>query len=265
MKQRFLILLVSLSMLAPSVQAGFLFGKKKPKVEPAQRVPELLDLVKNSPDESKRSDAVDELRKYDPAAFPEMIPVLLDVLQNDQKSSVRLAAVSTLSKYRPVSQEIGMALEQTVAKDSSMRVRLHARSSLLQYHWAGYHTPKNPGNVPSTKEPPLAQPIPAPKTVLPPPASTAPAPLPAPAPVTPVPVTPAPLPAPVPVKPATAPPVIHTTPIPSSGAQRMPVGPPEPLPPPRTTPILVPTANPNLQPTPTQQPVPVGPDLGSRY
>jgi hypothetical protein len=246
MKQRFLILLLSLSILPPGVQAGFLFGKKKPKVDPAQRVPELLDLVKNSPDESKRSDAVDELRKYDPAAFPEMIPVLLDVLQNDAKPSVRLEAVSTLSKYRPISQEIGMALEQTVAKDNSMRVRLHARSSLLQYHWAGYHTPKNPTNVQTTKEPPLAQPSPAPKPVIPPAA----------------PVIPTLLPAPAPVMPPPAPPVIHTSTMPGSGAQRMPVGPAEPAPIPKTTPILIPTVNPRLQPTPSQSSVPVGPDLG---
>src|SRR5437762_283646 len=135
--QRCLVILLSAALLAVPARAGIIF-KKKPKPEPAQRVPELLELARTSPDESKRSDAVDEMRKYDPQQFPDMVPVLLGVLQNDAKPSVRISAVSTLAHFRPVSQEVGQALEQALAKDSSMRVRLQARSSLLQYRWAGY-------------------------------------------------------------------------------------------------------------------------------
>ena len=37
-----------------------------------------------------------------------------------------------------------------------MRVRLQARSSLLQYHWSGYHSVRKEDLVSQTKEPPLA-------------------------------------------------------------------------------------------------------------
>lgn len=231
--RRLLILLLNVAVLTAPAQAGIIFGKKKPKVDPAQRVPELLGIVKTSPDEGKRSDAAEELRKYDPVAFPEMIPTLLDVLQNDSKPSVRLSALTTLAKYRPVSQEVGMALELAQAKDSSMRVRLQARSSLLGYHWGGYRTPKNP---PPTKEPPVAGPQPASKqpapAPLPPPVSTAPEPMP-------------------------AAPVLESVPAPATGPQRMPMGPTRPTPVLRTSPIVV--------PAPAPKRAPAGPDLGSPY
>ena len=39
-----------------------------------------------------------------------------------------------------------------------MRVRLQARSSLLQYHWAGYRSKKDDGPVLQSNEPPMAGP-----------------------------------------------------------------------------------------------------------
>ncbi len=105
------------------------------------------------------------MRTFDPAKFPDIIPALIDALQNDPTPSVRSEAVQSLGKLRPVSQVVGEALEQTLAKDASMRVRLQARSTLLQYHWAGYHSGKkndvppltpthDPGPVESRKYPP---------------------------------------------------------------------------------------------------------------
>ncbi len=215
--QRVLLLVLGAMLLASQLRAGILFGKKpKPKIDPAQRVPELLGIVRTSPDESKRSEAADELRKYDTQQFPEMIPTLLEVLQTDAKPSVRLSAMSTLVKYRPVSQEIGQAVEQVLAKDASMRVRLQARSTLLQYHWSGYHSPKKDDGKTATKEPPLPRPLPSPQLPPPqplPPITTAPAPVPAPVPV--------PVPVPVRVQPASP------APLPTS-PQRMPIGPIQP-------------------------------------
>src|SRR5947209_494624 len=176
--QRLLALVTTAVALATPLQAGIFFGKKKPTpVDPNQRVPELLGLIKTSPDEHKRSQAAEELRVYDPQAYPDLVPVLVDVLTNDPKPSVRLEAVQTLGKLRPISQAVGQALEQAVAKDTSMRVRLQARSSLLQYHWSGYRTPKKDVNPPpQTKEPPLAPSLPtaAPAPVLPPQKTLAP-------------------------------------------------------------------------------------------
>src|SRR5262249_148092 len=83
----------------------------------------------------------EELRKYDPQTFPDIVPVLIDVLGSDAKPSVRTEAAQTLGKLRPISQAVGQALEQAVAKDSSMRVRRQAPSSLPPYHRTPYRRP----------------------------------------------------------------------------------------------------------------------------
>jgi len=139
-----------------SSSAGVIFGKKSKKPTPAERVPELLGQVKTDGDESKRAAAAQELRQYDPAQFPAIVPMLIDALLTDKKPGVRAEAAQSLGKLRPISQQAGMALEHALANDSSMRVRLQARSSLLQYHWAGYHNVKKDDLLPQTKEPPLA-------------------------------------------------------------------------------------------------------------
>ena len=152
-----LVPLVLLPLAAGNASAGVLFGKKGKKTPtPAERVPELLALVKTDGDESKRAAAAQELRQYDASQFPAIIPVLVDALLTDKKPGVRAEAAQTLGKLRPISQQAGIALEQALNADASMRVRLQARSSLLQYHWSGYHNTKKDDLVPQTKEPPLA-------------------------------------------------------------------------------------------------------------
>jgi hypothetical protein len=137
--------------------AGVIFGKKNKKPTPFERVPELLAQVKGDGDESKRAAAAQELRQYDPAQFPLIVPTLVDVLLSDKKPGVRAEAAQSLGKMRPIAQQAGMALEQALSNDPSMRVRLQARSSLLQYHWSGYHNARKDDLVPQTKEPPLAE------------------------------------------------------------------------------------------------------------
>jgi HEAT repeats len=157
---RYLVILVVVPAFALPAPAG-LFDRR-PKPDPAKRVPELLGIVKTEKSDSKRSAAAEELRQYDPKAFPEIIPVLIDVSQNDASSSVRLDALHTLSKFRPVSPAVGEALENAVAHDKSLRVRLQARTTLISYHMSGYHgaqpTAMPPQALPSLKttEPPLA-------------------------------------------------------------------------------------------------------------
>jgi hypothetical protein len=130
--------------------------KKAPKPKPEERVPQLLMTVKTDQDEHKRTQAAEELREYDPAAFPDMIPTLIDVVNNDRSVAVRVEALQSLGKFRPVSKEVGLELEQA-EKDPSMRVKIQARTSLLQYHLAGYHSPKKPDSGgPQSGEPPLA-------------------------------------------------------------------------------------------------------------
>jgi hypothetical protein len=188
-RYRLLLLLIAVPTFALPAPAG-LFFDRRPKVNPAQRVPVLIGQVKSEQDERKRTAAADELRQYDPRSFPEIIPVLIDVLQSDPAAGVRLQALHSLSSFRPVSQEVGEALERAQASDKSMRVRLQARTTLISYHWSGYHAaPKAVGQplqqapptaiigTPKLTEPPLAA-EPAPATA--PPVVTAPVPLTAP-------------------------------------------------------------------------------------
>lgn len=223
---RFLLVTFLLAVLPATSQAG-IFGKKN-KPNPNERVPELLAIVKTDGDEHKRASAAEELRQYDPKLYPDILPVLIDVLMNDAKPSVRAEAAQTLGKLRPVTREVGMALEQAVAKDGSMRVRLQARSALLSYHWSGYHGGKEaaPAAVPQSKEPPLA---PA-TTQVQPKESAAPR-------IQPV------------AQPKAAPPA--AAPAVNTKAQ------PQPQP---AGPTLVPTETPRLEPTPTRPPE-QGPEL----
>jgi hypothetical protein len=160
MDRRYLLVVLLVIVTAGNASAGLFFGKKN-KPTPTERVPELIKELRTDGDEHKRSSAAEELRQYDPQQFPEMMPALIDALLNDNKPAVRSEAAQTLGKLRPVNAAAGAALEQALGKDSSMRVRLQARSALLQYRWAGY-APK-PNNEPpaQSKEPPLAPDLPA--------------------------------------------------------------------------------------------------------
>ena len=132
-----LAILVSTMLHLPS-QAGIIFGKGA-KANPSERVPQLIATAKSDPDESKRESAVKELREFDAAAFPEIMPTIIDILQHDPKPAVRSEAVSTLNKLRPVSRQAELALQQAT-HDSSMRVRLPARSAVVTYKVTGIFT-----------------------------------------------------------------------------------------------------------------------------
>jgi hypothetical protein len=224
---RLLLVALLLAVFASSASAG-IFGKKN-KPTPAERVPELITIIKTDGDEHKRSSAAEELRQYDPKQFPNIVPALIDALMTDAKPSVRAEAAQTLSKLRPVTKEAGWAIEQAVAKDSSMRVRLQARSALLHYHLAGYHGGKDagPALIPQSSEPPLAAPAKPAVATAPPPRLQA---------------TPA-------SQPAKSTPVVPAVDSPTT-PQRLPSGPP-----------LVPSETPKLKPTPSSGDQ--GPELNS--
>jgi len=169
MKHRLTLALLLAPFLAAPVSAGLFFNKKAEKPNPAVVVPELIRTVQSDGDEDKRLAAAEQLREFDPAQFPDVVPTLIEVLLGDKKPGVRAEAALSLGKIRPVSDKVGVALEEALAKDSSMRVRLQARSVLLQYRWSGWKEPvvkkdetptarpKGPPPVQS-KEPPLAPP-----------------------------------------------------------------------------------------------------------
>jgi hypothetical protein len=149
------LVLATLAAVSADAHAGILFKKTKPI--PTERVPELIGIVQTEKDEHKRVSAAVELRQYDANTYPEIIVVLADVLLTDPSSSVRAEAADSLARLRPVTQSAGLALEQALAKDNSMKVRMQARYALLQYHWAGYHSTSKDAPLIQSKEPPLAK------------------------------------------------------------------------------------------------------------
>jgi hypothetical protein len=247
---RLSLVLITAGALALPASAGILFGKKT-KPNPAERVPELIVIVKTDKDESKRAAAAEELRQYDPSAHPDIVPVLIDVLMTDAKPSVRLEAAESLGKLRPVSQDAGWALEQAKDKDSSMRVRAKARYELLGYYWAGYHSDPKMKEGAVVANPPKETP-PAPTKVVAPPPAPAPVVTPkAPDKVVISPPPPAPQVKPV-IVPASRAPIGETPPPPLADPPKpapeptlvprpLPSGPPAPLPPIPAPPPAAPT------------------------
>jgi hypothetical protein len=219
---RLLLVAVVPTALAVPAQAGIFFGKKA-RPNPAERVPVLIMTLKTEPNEHKRASAASELRQFDTNLFPEIVPVLVEAALHDPKSSVRLDAVESLGRIRPVSQQAGWALEQVLAHEANLRVRLEARTSLWHYHVSGYHgsmqgePPVAHTETVTTSEPPLDT------------TATAPPPAPAQQPLRPVPVmTPASAPESMPAQPVTAIPV----------GQPLPAGPPQPPVTPMEPPLL---------------------------
>ena len=155
---RFLLALVLPAAIAVPVQAGLIFGRHA-KPDPAQRVPELIVVVKTERNENHRESAAKELREYDPVANPDIVPVLVDVLEHDTAAGVRVEAAQSLGKLRPVSQAAGWALEGAL-KDSSIRVRLQARGSLMSYRLSGYRSDPQVAQTPTPAPPVNAQPPP---------------------------------------------------------------------------------------------------------
>jgi len=156
------VFLLALAWTLPA-PAQWIFARKA-KVNPTQRVPELIVTVKVDADERKRAQAAEELRDYDTKVFTEIVPVLTDVLLHDKKASVRSEALTSLAKIRPVTTIAGQALEKAAADDESLRVRLQAKADLPKYHLAGYAARRNesaPAKKKQTDEPPLG---PAPTT-----------------------------------------------------------------------------------------------------
>jgi len=155
---RVLLVPLVVAAIASPAPAGLFSRKTKPN--PAERVPELLIQLKTGTDEAQRTAAAEELRQYDPKAFPEIVTGLIDALGKDASPAVRSEAAASLGRLRPIAQQTGYALEQAQNNDASVRVRLAARQSLWQYHLVGYRGGKTDmpaGNAaadPSVSAPP---------------------------------------------------------------------------------------------------------------
>lgn len=160
--RRLLLIVTVLVATAAPGWAGIIFNRK-PKANPAGRIPQLVYQLKMDQDERKRAAAAEELRNYDGGAHPEIINALIDSALSDPKPSVRSEAVQSLAKIRPISQRAGWALEQIAANDAAVRLQVQARSALLAYRLGGYRSSKDgeppvEGKSLKTEEPPLAGP-----------------------------------------------------------------------------------------------------------
>jgi hypothetical protein len=151
-----LLVLAALAFAAPSPARAFSLFSRRPKVDPAQRVPELINTIRTAHEERKRVAAIEELYQYDAAAFPQIVPLLTDLLKNDPSSSVRAEAAHSLGRLRPASPAASEALDAAI-HDSALRVRWQARSALLFYP-----TTAAPPTATAKKGPP---PLPAPVVV----------------------------------------------------------------------------------------------------
>jgi HEAT repeats len=156
---------------------GF-FKKSPPPPPPAQRVGELVTIVRTDGDERKRTAAVEELRNFDTKAFPEIVPVLAEAAVKGTKPGVRAEAINSLVRIRPISNIAGQAIEAASQHDDYWRNRMSAQTALVRYRMAGYTSPTPPPPAPpqnakgsatptppikvppQTGEPPLADAVP---------------------------------------------------------------------------------------------------------
>ena len=151
-----LFTIVVVGLVSPA-RAGLFFNRKS-KAAP-DRVPTLIGALKTDPEERHRADAARQLRDFDVTAYPEIVPALIEAAQTDAKAGVRLEALQSLGRLRPISQQAGQTLEGLADHDSSLRVRLQAKSALIQYRISGYHASRNVEKrqqIGPTIEPPLA-------------------------------------------------------------------------------------------------------------
>jgi hypothetical protein len=132
---RWYLPLLALAVVAlavpPPARAINLFGRRA-RANPAERVPELINTIRTAPEERKRSAAVEELRQYDAAAYPQIVPVLADALKGDSSAAVRAEAAHSLGRLRPATSAAAEALE-AATHDAALRVRWQARSALMFY------------------------------------------------------------------------------------------------------------------------------------
>jgi hypothetical protein len=142
-----LAVLVTAAAPAPAID---LFGKKKATVSPDQRVQQLITIAQTAPEPSRRADAVEELRDFSTATYPYIVPVLVDILNQDKSVIVRVEAARTLGRIRPVTKTASDALSEASAKDSALRVRWQAKTSLTLFNMASISL----GNQAETEQPP---------------------------------------------------------------------------------------------------------------
>jgi HEAT repeats len=127
-------------------------GDKK-SVITAERVGQLLTILRSDLNEDNRVHAAEELGRVDGSKYPEIVPLLIEALKSDPKPAVRAEIVDSLAKIRPLTKEAGKALDQA-KEDGSFKVRWHARTAARVYHTAGFpEQDKKIAGVPAKQTP----------------------------------------------------------------------------------------------------------------
>jgi hypothetical protein len=132
-----LVLTVLAAAAVPAPAAGPFSGRKN-NLTPEQRVDQLLMQAQTATDTNKRCDAVESLREFNTTTFPQIVPILVDILHQDNNPSVRAEAARSLGRLRPLTKMAGDALHEAASKDSALRVRWQARTSLAVFNVAGW-------------------------------------------------------------------------------------------------------------------------------
>ena len=101
--RRLWLIVTVLALSAAPGSAGIIFNRK-PKPNPAERVPQLVYQLKTDKDDDKRAQAAEELRNFDAAAYPEIVNALVEAALGDPKPKVRSEAVQSLGKIRPIAR-----------------------------------------------------------------------------------------------------------------------------------------------------------------
>jgi hypothetical protein len=133
-----LITLITLTPLVPA--AGFLPPSRKVKTPDDTKISAWISVLLEDPDETKRINAAIELRNIDPKNHPDAIEALMEALKSDKRPSVRAEAANSLGRIRGGQDLAGPVLEEALANDGSMRVRLQARSALMGLYLSGYRS-----------------------------------------------------------------------------------------------------------------------------
>lgn len=139
MTRLYLATMLTVGVSGPALfGAGFLPPVFKSKTPDESKIHLLIETLKHDPDEAKRAGAAGELRSIDSSTHPEAMEALIEAAKNDKKPGVRAEAVSSLSRIRGGQDLVGPVLEEALANDGSMRVRLQARSALMGLYLSGY-------------------------------------------------------------------------------------------------------------------------------
>ncbi len=124
--------------------------KPKPPAKPAaptrptDRAGELVQVLRNDPDERRRLAAIIELSKADLRQAPQAGEALIEALRFDANVAIRTAAATALGRLRPLTISAAQALDEAFQSDASPRVRTAAKAALTPYLQAGYRAPSAP-------------------------------------------------------------------------------------------------------------------------